>query len=161
MSLPKTRLVIALILASIFLVSPALSHGNLQSAKPAPGETVRHSPEKIELTFNEDIQSGTINLVRTGGSAIPLTLLETDQPDMLIARVDDSLKNGEYSVLWVATSADDHTISGSHNFAVEISNDEYVFYIIGGIALMLLIAGYMFMQRQPIRADSTLDTDQV
>lgn len=152
MSLRNLKLATGAVLLSLMFTGLALSHGNLQSAKPGPGETVSRSPLTIELTFNEPIQSGSVNVVQAGGTAIPLTLLEITSPDMLVAHVDRTLEDGEYSVLWMVTSEDGHVINGSYSFAVKTQDDDfpYTIAIIGLIGL--LVGGWIFLRS---RAGST------
>ncbi|MCI0709091.1 MAG: copper resistance protein CopC [Chloroflexi bacterium] len=149
MSWRNLKLAAGIVLASLMLTSLALSHGNLQSAKPGPGETVSQSPETIELTFNEPIQSGTITLVQTGGNAIPLTPVEATSPDMLVAEVDETLADGEYNVLWMVTSEDNHIINGSYSFAVSTQEEDFpsILAIIGGIGLIMLVVGGLLLWR--------------
>jgi methionine-rich copper-binding protein CopC len=148
----KIKLYTAVLFISLALVTPVFSHGDLRSSQPEPGETLHSSPETIDLTFNEPIYSGTINLVQSGGNTIPLTLLKHDRPDMLVARVEDTLEDGEYSVLWVATSEDSHTINGSYRFAVETADDNFTtIAIVGTIALMGLgVAGWRLLRSKQV-----------
>ena len=146
MSLRNLKLAIGVVLVSLIVTGHTMSHGNLQTAKPGPGETVNQSPSTIELTFNEPIHSGSITLVQTGRNAVPLTPVESAVPEMLEARVDKILEDGTYNVLWMVTSGDGHIINGSYSFAVKTQDEDfpYPLAVIGLIAL--LVGGWIFVR---------------
>lgn len=114
---------IGMAILSFAVVSGVLAHADLKSAKPAPGETLAISPAEIELIFSEAMQAGMISLYDQEGNLYPTQIIIAEQVESINAEVTQTLPDGEYSVVWTATSEDGHVISGSYNFAVQAKAD--------------------------------------
>lgn len=99
---------------------PALAHAQLVSANPAAGEVLIESPERIELTFNEDLldlADGTRVLVVDAGGVDHAAGPPVVEGSTVNASVAD-LRDGHYQARWRVISADGHPISGAVPFTV-------------------------------------------
>jgi len=95
-------------------------HLELKSSRPAAGDTLHQSPDRLRLEFTQSVDPNTsrITLVVSDGTSIPLTP-EGDPTDdrVLVARVDDA-PAGWYRVDWQVLSGDGHPVRGSFSFYV-------------------------------------------
>lgn len=111
----------ALLLPILWLAgaSSASAHDQLVSTTPGAGSTVAHAPAAVTLTFNESVvKTGTQVQVRSSTG----TDAQTGQVSVAGAVVTQPLKadlpGGAYTVVWRATSADGHPVSGTFGFTV-------------------------------------------
>ena len=97
----------------------AAAHSVLLSVEPADGATVDASPDRVTLTFNEEINP-SFATVAVNGSARDGSKVE-GQPvvtgPVVEARLG-TLDDDEYTVGYRVTSADGHVITGSSRFTV-------------------------------------------
>lgn len=97
----------------------AAAHSVLLSVEPADGATVDASPDRVTLTFNEEINP-SFATVAVNGSARDGSKVE-GQPvvtgPVVEARLG-ALDDDEYTVGYRVTSADGHVITGSSRFTV-------------------------------------------
>jgi copper transport protein len=96
-------------------------HATLLSSTPAANSHLSAAPETITLVFSEEVvpELSQISLIRTGGSAIVLTVA-TDPHDVhtLVGKVG-AIESGSYQVVWRVLSADGHPIDGNFAFSIE------------------------------------------
>lgn len=135
-------LLIALLFLA-FLVGTAYAHAGLQSAYPAPGETLYETPSQIRLTFTDPVSGGNIALYDSESKVLSTTLQDPSRSNEVVVTVDVPLEFGEYRVLWLATSVDGDPASGSYNFVIASREREYLRYglIIVGLVLAITIVG--------------------
>jgi methionine-rich copper-binding protein CopC len=133
---------LALAFAGLLLMTrPAEAHAELKAANPAPGATLRSSPETIELTFSEPLgPTSTFTLYGQGFQAVAgiEPVLGGEDGDQLTASIPP-LAAGTYTVQWNVTGADGHAASGSYAFAVESgSGTPMAAWLVAGGALLAL-----------------------
>ncbi|MBK5288149.1 MAG: copper resistance protein CopC [Acidimicrobiia bacterium] len=111
--------------ALLLLGSPASAHADLTSSSPVPGATLQSSPKAVTLSFTEavSVRRDAIRVLDSGRNE--LAVGAPTHPGGRDATVRSSLprlKDGLYVVVWHATSADAHPVSGSFTFSVGAAN---------------------------------------
>lgn len=151
--------VVALV-AGVF-AGPASAHSALIGSSPDQGAKVAAAPERVVLTFNEDIKSAYATLVVVGPDG---NYWQKGDPAVNGAEVSVPLQGlgpvGEYKINYRVTSADGHPIEGQRTFELTAagngqpglqaddwqpeSSDHGVkawMFIVGGVVVVLLVAG--------------------
>ncbi|MET3860867.1 methionine-rich copper-binding protein CopC [Dietzia sp. 2505] len=102
------------------LAPVAAAHSVLVSVEPQDGATLETSPDRVSLTFNEEINQNFASVaVTTGDDRTNLVVGEpTVEGETVTVTVDD-LADGAYTVGYRVTSADGHVVSGSSVFTVQ------------------------------------------
>ncbi|TWE11523.1 copper resistance CopC family protein [Rudaeicoccus suwonensis] len=111
----------ALLLPILWLAgaSSASAHDELVSTTPGAGTTVAHAPATVTLTFNESVvDTGTQVQVRSSTGAVAQTGRATVSGAVVTQPLKSNLASGDYTVVWRATSADGHPVSGTFGFTV-------------------------------------------
>lgn len=115
----RSTLLIGLTLLMVVLSSSGVSaHAVLQVSSPAHGSVLKTSPDRLEMQFNEavDTRISTVVLVRDA-TRIPLTAL-SGEGRKVVYKVPP-LEEGLYIVDWrVISAADGHLTRGSFAFGV-------------------------------------------
>lgn len=124
---PALRL-LALLLFTAALLGTALSgaasaHSTLTGSDPADGAVVATAPQRVTLTFSEQVALGDDSirvLDPSGGRADTGELRDLCSGSVVKYGVDlrDGLPEGTYTVAWQAVSADSHPISGAFGFSI-------------------------------------------
>src|SRR5690606_20709300 len=96
--------VLAVLTALLVTPNTAEGHANLASSTPAEGATFPRSPQRVEITFTEQIaieQSG-IRVLDVNGNRVDLDDLRGVEGDPLTIRVGlpADLPDGVYTVAW-------------------------------------------------------------
>jgi len=113
------KLVLGAGLAGVLATVPTLvlAHSALTASLPG-NEAVVSSPEKLELTFNEDVRMLRLTLVHGPSHNIEFGF----QPSTAAAKTFSYdlpvLMLGEHTVSWTVIGADGHTVSGDYKFSV-------------------------------------------
>ena len=113
------KLVVGAGLAGMLAMLPSavLAHSALTASLPG-NEAVVSSPEKLELTFNEDVRMLRLTLVHGASHNIDFAF----QPSTAAAKTFSynlpALMLGEHTVSWTIIGADGHTVSGDFKFSV-------------------------------------------
>ena len=121
--LPRMLAAVAVVVwAGLAQASPADAHNVLRSTSPADHATVAQLPAQVVLTFDQPALAVGTQISVTGPSgpvdAGPAQLVDTE--------VRQPLKPGpvgSYTVLWRATSADGHPVSGTFTFTTSSNSD--------------------------------------
>ncbi|MBL1067964.1 copper resistance protein CopC [Streptomyces sp. 7-21] len=113
-----------LALAAVALTAtPATAHASLTASTPGDGEVVAAQPERVTLTFTEEVALSGDSLRVLGPDGEPV---HTGEPADLgdgttvtwgIA-LRPGLPDGTYTVVWHVVSADSHPVSGAFTFSV-------------------------------------------
>jgi methionine-rich copper-binding protein CopC len=129
---------VAALLLMAVLATTALAHAHYKSSIPGKGEVVAASPDRVSITFTQDIQkvAGTydIQVNRDRGQSVasgPAVLDNTDRATMSVP-LQPGLPQGRYVVNWKNVSdADGDPAEGAFSFyvktqpnAVDIQNDQ-------------------------------------
>lgn len=129
------------IVCLLLMTSPAGAHAELRTANPAPGATLRRSPETIQLTFSEPLgPTSTFTLYGQGFQAVAGVepVLSGQDGNQLTASIPP-MAAGTYTVQWNVTGVDGHAASGSYAFAVESGTDVPIAaWLVAGGALLAL-----------------------
>ncbi len=107
-------------LALLLGAAPAFAHTKLQSSDPADGASLDTAPQRVSLTFNENMTPGfsTINVVGPEGG----TRYETGEVAVEGGVVSTELlplgPAGRYEIGYRVVSADGHPVTGSVAFTL-------------------------------------------
>lgn len=106
--------------------APASAHSELVSSNPEDGAVLTAAPDRVVLTFSEDIRDQGSAVVVTGSDKA-----RVDDPDSLVISgprvslsVDDTVGSGDYAVAYRVVSADGHVIGGAVTYRVELPAQE-------------------------------------
>lgn len=120
--LARVALVCGVVGGAVLLPSTASAHALLDSTSPAASSVVQTSPTFIQLDFNEDVEESlaSIRLFDQDRKEIVVGAVERSDTDASVLRAADVpvLKDGMYVVVWRATSADGHPVTGAFPFQV-------------------------------------------
>jgi copper transport protein len=110
----------AAVLAAAVLAPAALGHAVLLRTTPADGAVLTGSPAEVRLVFDDPVRvaSGNAVIRNGGGSVLRGAPRVTAGGKVLVLPLDQSLRNGDYSVRWRIISDDGHLESGVLAFAV-------------------------------------------
>ena len=148
------------LLAGVF-AGPASAHSALIGSNPDQGAKIDTAPERVVLTFNEDIKPAYATLVVVGPDN---NYWQKGEPVVSGAEVSVPLQGlgqaGEYKINYRVTSADGHPIEGQRTFELTAAgngqpgqqaddwqpevDDHGVkawMFIVGGVVVVLLVAG--------------------
>ncbi|OEJ95478.1 copper resistance protein CopC [Streptomyces thermolilacinus] len=124
---PAYRL-LALLLLTAALLGTVLSgaasaHSTLTGSDPSDGAVVATAPQRVTLTFSEQVALGddSIRVLEPSGKrADSGELRDLCSGSVVKYGVDlrDGLPDGTYTVAWQAVSADSHPISGAFSFSI-------------------------------------------
>ena len=164
----------------LLLVSTSivLAHGYIERTEPEDGAELDHSPEVINIWFNEPLQpdSGSISIINGKGENIePLSVRQdTDDTTLISAEIPPNLPDGAYIVTASAVVVSDgHQPAGSFVFWIGEKNTDssstrksaapaYELVILFlGVMIVSGVTGYFWNQRQQelaiIRPDADSD----
>ena len=112
--------VLAAVVASTGLPSPASAHAFLQGSTPVVGSTVRTAPAEVRIDFTEGIEPAftTIHVANAQGQRVDRGSghIEGDETHFAVALA--ALPPGSYLVTWRAVATDTHHTQGSFTFTV-------------------------------------------
>ncbi|MFJ3161626.1 FixH family protein [Streptomyces kanasensis] len=118
----------ALLLLTAALLGTALcgaasAHSALTDSDPADGAVVATAPQRVTLTFSEQVALGddSIRVLEPSGKRADTGELQDLCSGSLVrygVDLRDGLPRGTYTVAWQAVSADSHPISGAFSFSI-------------------------------------------
>lgn len=95
---------------------PAQAHTSLISSDPTEGARLESVPERVVLTFTENLREPSEAGVIVDGKAID-SEVQVDGPRVVVTPSDDA-PDGAYEVNYRVVSADGHPITGTIAFTV-------------------------------------------
>ena len=115
------------LLALAFWPAQAHAHLQLESSKPAQGDTVRVSLREISIVFTQavDPRYTSVALVDEAGQEITLgTLVPVGEGKTreFVYRMTHPLVSGAFVVRWKTAGTDGHVVTGSFDFVVDVPN---------------------------------------
>ncbi len=156
-------LVAALASVAVVLVSglPASAHAKLVEVSPADGSTVVTAPERVVLTFDENLGGQTVVTV-TGPDGQRVDSGDTQVVDNTATVAVDSTAAGGYRVAVRALSADGHPVTDTAAFTLRTAADPTAGsdappgsvgesggagrgWVAGGIAAAALVGGLLLL----------------
>lgn len=109
---------ICLLLMHAGTMPPASAHATLVSSDPKDGSTVKAEPEKVTITFNEDVATpAQLQVTAPDGAE-----LADGEPAIAGTSVSQTLRSsgqaGRYTLAYRVISADGHPVSGELTYDV-------------------------------------------
>jgi methionine-rich copper-binding protein CopC len=103
----------------LLLASPliALAHVHLESSIPAAGSTVKASPAKLVLVFQEAVELKALSLQRSGNESATKLELPAAAAEQLAVPLP-KLADGDYTVSYTYVGPDEHKMSSTLKFKV-------------------------------------------
>ena len=105
-----------LVAAGFGMAGSASAHSQLERTDPADGSQVAVLPDKITLTFNQNVLGIGDVLQVTGPAGIVSAGAPSVVDNQVIQAIQPGSAAGAYTVIWRVTSADGHPISGQFGF---------------------------------------------
>ena len=123
-----TRLVVAaFVLMMVFAgaVSPASAHAVLIDTEPKSGAILTDSPERIVLTFNEQVGTSfsSIRVLDSEGNERSASKAQRVDPERVGVEAP-TLGDGTFIVIWRVVSADGHPVEGSFTFQIGATSQD-------------------------------------
>jgi methionine-rich copper-binding protein CopC len=160
----KLLRVVGIIALLLVPVNAAFAHAGLVSANPAANKEITVMPDRIALTFTEDLMVigeknvNTLSLSYLPASEAPVTINLTDakvEGATLSAAVPaDDYQSGTYEISYSIVSADGHKVSDSYRFSLnsptlliapvpakDAGHGVLPLPIVGAIALVIALGG--------------------
>jgi copper transport protein len=103
-------------------VAPAaFGHATLLGTEPSNDAVVEESPDRVELRFDEAVESalGALRVYDGEGRQVDAGEITRPSPDRVAVSIDRSLQRGTYTVTWRVISADSDRINGAFIFHVQ------------------------------------------
>jgi copper transport protein len=108
------------LLALPLLPAAAAAHAVLEQTQPTRGAALERSPERVELTFDEPVESsfGALRVFSADGERVDVGDVERPAGEAIAVRVRAALPDGAYTVTYRVVSADAHPVTGGYVFTV-------------------------------------------
>ncbi len=164
---PRSRAAALLLAAAAALATlliaapPAAAHATLTGSSPADGEVVATAPERVTLTFSEQVAlaDDAIRVLDPEGRSVTggePTDVSTDDTVSHAIALRDGLADGTYTVVWHVVSADSHPISGAFTFSVgapsataavvpDVSGDDGLVGLLYDVTRYVAYAGFLLL----------------
>lgn len=104
--------------AAVLGAPVAAAHAVLLASDPEDGAALEAAPERVTLSFNEEINPSFVTVAVTGADRTDHVRGEATVEGEQVSAGIGPLDDGEYTVGYRVTSADGHVITGSTRFAV-------------------------------------------
>ncbi|WP_236243874.1 copper resistance CopC/CopD family protein [Streptomyces sp. CC210A] len=116
-------LVLTVALLGSVLSGAASAHSTLTGSDPKDGAVVATAPQRVTLTFSEQVAMGddSIRVLEPSGKRADVGELQDLCSGSVVqygVGLRTGLKDGTYTVAWQAVSADSHPISGAFTFSI-------------------------------------------
>ena len=98
----------------------AFAHVHLESSIPAAGSTVKASPERLVLVFQEAVELKALSVQKTGDKAPTALQLPKAAAEQLAVPLP-KLADGDYVVSYTYVGPDEHRMSSTLKFKVSAS----------------------------------------
>ena len=115
-------------LLSVLMAPTGSAHADLQVSTPEDGESLRGAPEKIRLTFSEELfeELVEISILDAAGDLYSTIKVEQTPPPGtdVIFPWPPQTPPGEYSIAYRVVSADGHPVTGTISFSYAATTPE-------------------------------------
>ena len=108
------------VLLGMFGVATASAHATLESSVPADGANLPAPPDRVTLTFGEDIATVGVAVLVTGPTGTVTSGAPGVRGPVVTQRLTPGLSAGAYAVTFRVVSADGHPVSGQIHFTVGV-----------------------------------------
>ncbi len=103
-------------------LAPALAdaHAVVERTEPTRGATLKQAPERVEVTFDEPVESsfGALRVFDAGGGRVDLGDVARPSGEAVAVAIEPDLPDGAYTVTYRVVSADAHPVTGGYVFTV-------------------------------------------
>lgn len=111
------------LLLFLFVPSVALAHAYPVASHPAPDTSLRTTPSRVEITFDESVEPRFASVVVYDASRKQVQVgrakVDSGNPRVVTVGVPPHLARGSYTVVWHVVAADDgHSTAGVFVFGV-------------------------------------------
>jgi methionine-rich copper-binding protein CopC len=120
------KLINSLFLASLVALVPSvlLAHADLTSSSPGNDAVLNKSPEKLELTFTEDVQLLKLAISNSDGSQEVTSFTPTANAQTTFAVPLSELTQGVHTVSFTILGDDGHRVEKRFMFTVDAAAHE-------------------------------------
>jgi methionine-rich copper-binding protein CopC len=109
------------LLAPVALAAPASAHDSLTGSTPADGSTVTTAPERVRLTFTDEVkQLGLTVLVKDPSGASVADGKPSIDGTAVLQPLVPLTAPGVYTVAYRVVSSDGHPINGRFTFTLDV-----------------------------------------
>jgi methionine-rich copper-binding protein CopC len=124
-----------------------LAHAALVRSDPSADAIVDSSPPEIFVWFSQALSTGShLQIIDSQFREVDKGSTFIDASDATLMRIQlNGLPPGRYTVNWKAESVDGHESSGAYDFFVRESTGISSEVLIGGVVLLILGVGLVFM----------------
>jgi hypothetical protein len=113
------RAVLVAAAATVLAAAPAAAHTDLVSSSPKQGAELKAAPQRVTLTFGEDLLPAGDRLVARTAEGAQVDLgPSTVTGAELSAEWPQSAASGEYRVAYRAVASDGHPLEGTVSFTI-------------------------------------------
>lgn len=110
------------LLAPVALAAPASAHDSLTGSTPADGSTVTTAPERVRLTFTDEVKDlGLTVLVKDPSGASVADGKPRIDGNAVIQPVVPLTEPGIYTVSYRVVSTDGHPVNGRFTFTLDVA----------------------------------------
>ena len=115
-------------LLSVLMAPTGSAHADLQVSTPEDGESLRVAPEKIRLTFSEELFEELVEISILDAAGDLYSTIEVEQTPPpgtgVIFPWPPQAPPGEYSIAYRVVSADGHPVTGTISFSYAATTPE-------------------------------------
>ena len=115
-------------LLSVLMAPTGSAHADLQVSTPEDGESLRVAPEKIRLTFSEELFEELVEISILDAAGDLYSTIEVEQTPPpgtdVIFPWPPQAPPGEYSIAYRVVSADGHPLTGTISFSYAATTPE-------------------------------------
>lgn len=110
----------ALLAAALPAAPGASAHATVLEAAPANGATLDRAPARVELTFNEAVETrfGALQVVDARGDRVDDGTIVRPKRERIAIGLRPDLPDGSYAATYRVVSADGHPVAGGISFVV-------------------------------------------
>jgi methionine-rich copper-binding protein CopC len=110
------------LVAPVALAAPASAHDSLTGSTPADGSTVTTAPERVRLTFTDEVKKlGLTVLVKDPSGASVADGEPRIDGNAVIQPVVPLTEPGTYTVAYRVVSTDGHPVNGRFTFTLDVA----------------------------------------
>lgn len=111
-------------LLALSISSNVLAHSHFEGSNPADGDLVTEPLNEIVLTFDGQIEQGSlIDITTTDNEKVELQDIIINE-STLTGTIAEPLPNNDYQANWSIVSADGHPLEGEFSFTVNVPVSE-------------------------------------
>lgn len=122
-AMPRSRLNVLAVAASLAVPFAAWSHAGLVKSEPGRRAVLTAAPEQVRLCFNEKVEAkfSAVSMTAKDGAPVAMAAPSTDpaDPNCLITPITATLASGSYTVKYKVLSVDGHIVDYGFEFTLK------------------------------------------